>query len=85
MSKYVHLKVQTLSGAFEGDFEQGQKLQDVIDKTFLTLDIKPSPGDDYVLKYHDEELEPQQTIVQYKLPDGAVLFLAPDEGGGGIR
>ena len=85
MSKHVHLKVQTLSGTFEGDFEADQKLQDVIDKAFLTLDIKPSPGDDYVLKYHDEELAPQQTIEQYKLPDGAVLFLAPSEGGGGIR
>ena len=85
MSKQIHLTVQTLSGTFEGDFEEDQKLQDVIDKAFLTLDIKPSPGDDYVLKYDDAELAPQQTIEQAKLPDGAVLFLAPSEGGGGIR
>ena len=85
MGKSIHLTVQTLSGTFEGDFEEDQKLQDVIDKAFLTLDIKPSPGDDYVLKYNDEELKPQETIDQYKIPDGAVLFLAPSEGGGGIR
>ena len=56
MGKHLHLTVQTLSGVFEGDFEEDQKLQDVIDKAFLTLDIKPSPGDDYVLIYNDEEL-----------------------------
>lgn len=85
MGKRIHLTVQTLSGTFEGDFEEDQKLQDVIDEAFLKLDIKPSPGDDYVLKYKDEELKPEQTIDQYKIPDGAVLFLAPSEGGGGIR
>lgn len=85
MSKHVHLTVQTLSGVFEGDFEEDQKLQDVIDETLQTLDIKPSPGDEYVLECNDVDLEPQQTIEQSHLPDGAVLFLAPCEGGGGIR
>ena len=41
----LHLTVQTLSGAFEGEFDGDQKLQDVIDKVLLTLDIKPGLGE----------------------------------------
>ena len=81
--KYVHLIVETLSGRFEGDFEIDQKLQDVIDKAFLSLDIKPAPGDKWELLYENAPLAPQKTIEEQHIPDGAVLMLAPDEGGGG--
>ena len=79
----VHLTVQTLSGTFEGDFESDQKLQDVIDKVLLTLGIKPAPGEEWNLQYGEENLNPQSTIEEYKIPDGATLVFAPREGGGG--
>ena len=44
-SNQLHLTVQTLSGTFESEFDGDQKLQDVIDKVLLTLDIKPGPGE----------------------------------------
>ena len=83
MSKTVQLTVGTLSGTFEGDFEEDQKLQDVIDKAVLTLDLKLTPGEDWVLDYENVDLDPQTTIGQNHLPDGALLSLAPKEGGGG--
>ena len=81
----LHLTVQTLSGAFEGEFEGDQKLQEVIDKVLLTLDIKPGPGEKWELKYGEVDLNPQSTIEEYKIPDGATLVFAPREGGGGSR
>ena len=84
-SDQLHLTVQTLSGAFEGEFESYQKLQDVIDKVFLTLDIKPAPGEKWELKYGEVDLNPQSTIDEYKIPDGATLVFAPEEGGGGSK
>ena len=83
MAQKIHLIIQSLSGSFEGDFEPDQKLQDVIDKAFVALDIKPAPGDDWILTYDDVELSPQLTIADSKIPDKATLFLAPKEGGGG--
>ena len=79
----LHLTVQTLSGPFEGDFESDQKLQDVIDKVLLTLDIKPAAGEEWKLQYGEVDLNPQSTIEEYKIPDGATLVFAPREGGGG--
>ena len=84
MAKQVHLTIATLSDSFEASFEADQKLQDVIDKAFLSLDIKPTPGDKWELQYKDSPLDPQTTIEQNKIPDGAILTLAPDEGGGGL-
>ena len=81
----LHLTVQTLSGPFEGDFESDQKLQDVIDKVLLTLDIKPAAGEEWKLRYGEVDLNPQATIEEYKIPDGATLVFAPREGGGGSR
>ena len=83
--KQLHLTVQTLSGVFEGEFESDQKLQDVIEKTFRSLDIKPSPGDEWKLTYDERVLDPQTTIEQNALPDRAVLLLEPGEAGGGHR
>lgn len=87
MAKPIQLKltVQTLSGTFVGEFKSDQKLQDVIDKAFLALDIKPARGEEWRLAYGDKDLDPRTTIEQQKLPDGAVLLLAPAEGGGGCR
>ena len=85
MGKQIHLTVQTLSGEFKGEFSSDQKLQDVIDKAFLSLDIKPAPGDDWRLRYGRRFLDPQSTIEKSDLPDGATLLLAPKEGGGGYR
>ena len=79
----IHLTVQTLSGAFEGEFEIDQKVQDVIDKAFLSLDIKPAPGEQWELSYGGVILDPQTTIDENHLPNGATLLLAPHEGGGG--
>ena len=83
--KSVHITVATLSGTFAGDFDVDQKLQDVIDKAFLSLDIKPAPGDDWKLWNGDVELDPQTTIAEQNIPDGATLRLAPKEGGGGSQ
>ncbi len=83
--KNVHITVATLSGTFDGDFDVDQKLQDVIDKAFLSLDIKPAPGDDWRLWNGDVELNPQTTIAEQAIPDGATLRLAPKEGGGGSQ
>ena len=85
MSKKVYLTVQTMSGMFEGEFDSDQKIQEVIDKVFISLDIKPAPGDDYKLRLGETVLDPQTTIEQNNLPDGATLTLAPKEGGGGSR
>ena len=79
----VRLIVQTLSGTADDTFESDQKLEDVKDKAFLTLDIKPSPGDDWQLRYEDVVLDLQTTIEENDLPDGSTLQLAPREGGGG--
>ena len=83
--KHVHITVATLSGTFDGDFDVDQKLQDVIDKAFLSLDIKPAPGDDWKLWNGDVALDPQTTIAEQGILDGATLRLAPKEGGGGSR
>lgn len=85
MAKEVHLTVLTLSGKFEGKFDVDQKLQDVIDKTFLTLDIKPAPGEVWELREGDVVLSPDATIEDKALKDGTTLRLAPKEGGGGCR
>ena len=85
MAKHVHLTVLTLSGTFEGEFESDQKLQDVVEKAFLTLDIKPAPGQVWELHYGDVVLNLQTTIEENSLPDGATLRLAPKEAGGGCR
>ncbi len=79
----LHLIVQTLSGSFEGDFEADQKLQDVIDKAVLSLDIKPSPAEELQLTYKGKVLDPSTTIGENHLQDGASLELAPKESGGG--
>ena len=81
----LHLTVQTLSGTFEGEFESDQKLQDVIDKVLLTLDIKPAPGEEWKLTHDDVVIDPQTTIEENRLPDGATLLFAPSEGGGGSQ
>ena len=83
MAKQVSIKVETLSGSFEETFDIHQKLQDVIDKAFLSLDIKSTPGEKWELQYQNSALDPQTTIEENKIPDGATLTLAPDEGGGG--
>ena len=80
---HVHITVVTMSGTFEGDFDSEQKLQDIIDKAFLDLDIKPSPSDDWKLWYGDRSLDLQTTIEEQQIPDGATLSLAPSDGGGG--
>lgn len=79
----VHLTVQSLEGTFEGDFDADQKLQEVLDKAFIDLDIKPAPGDTWELQYDGRCLDLQTTIEEQDIPDGATLALAPDEGGGG--
>ena len=84
MISQLHLTVQTLSGSFDGDFGVNQKLQDVIDKAFLSLDIKPNPDEKWELRLQDEVLNPQSTIADSKILD-LVLTLAPEEGGGGNR
>ena len=84
-SKLVHLTVETLSGSFDGDFAVDQKLQDVIDKAFRSLDVKPNPGEKWVLQYQGADLDPQSTIADNKIPDGATLTLAQEEGGGGFH
>ena len=85
MAKPNQLKitVQTLSGTFEGEFESDQKLQDVVDKVLLTLDIKPARGEKWELKYGEVILSLQTTIEENQLPDGATLLFAAVEGGGG--
>lgn len=85
MATQVHLTVQTLDGSFEGDFETDQALQDVIDKTCVSLDIKPGPGEKWELQFQNKELDPQSTIGDSKIFDGASLTLAPEEAGGGGR
>ena len=79
----VHLTVITLSGNFEDDFNVHQTLQHVIDKAFTKLSIVPGPGEQWVLRYENAALSPSHTIAAANLPDGAVLELAPVEGGGG--
>ena len=79
----VHLTVQTLAGTFKGKFDTDQKLQDVIDKVLLSLDIKPAPGEDWRLQYGAAILDPQTTIEESQLPDGAELLYERREGGGG--
>ena len=81
----VQIIVATLSGTFEGDFDIDQKLQDVIDKAFLSLDIKPAPGDEWKLWNGEVALDPQTTIEEQHISDGATLRLAPIEGGGGYQ
>ena len=82
-SKQIHITVATLSGSHTDEFDTGQKLQDVIDKAFLSLDIKPGPGEEWQLRYNDRDLDPQNTIEEEKIPDGATLRFAAKEGGGG--
>ncbi len=83
MATQVHLTVETLDGSFEGDFGSDQKLQDVINKAFVSLDIKPAPGEKWELQFEGTELDSQSTIADNKIPDGATLTLAPEESGGG--
>ena len=79
----IHVTVQTLAGTFKGEFEADQKLQDVIDKVLLTLDIKPAPGEDWRLHYGAQVLDPKTTIEENHLPDGVELLYERQEGGGG--
>jgi hypothetical protein len=79
----VTLKVQTLSGTFEHTFNIHQKLQLVIDKTFEALNLQPAEGEVWELRYGNQVLDPNQTIQDAGIPSGAVLKLAPREGGGG--
>ena len=82
-SKQVKITVATLSDSHTDTFDVGQKLQDVRDKAFLSLDIKVAPGEEWQLWYDDLQLNLQSTIEENKIPDGATLLLAPREGGGG--
>ena len=82
-SKQVKITVATLSDSHTDTFDIDQKLQDVRDKAFLSLDIKVAPGEDWQLWYNDTDLNLQRTIEEYKIPDGATLLLAPKEAGGG--
>ena len=86
MSKPEHITVTvaSLSGSFDADFDVDQKLQDIIDKAFLTLDIKPD-GEEYSLYYKEMALDPNKTIEEQKIPDGATLMFATEEGGGGCQ
>jgi hypothetical protein len=79
----VRLTVQTLSGTFEDKFNVHQKLQHVIDKAFHELHIQPAEGEVWELRYNGQVLDPNRTIEAAHIPDGAVLKLAPREGGGG--
>jgi hypothetical protein len=81
--KKVHLTVQTLSGTFNDEFNENQKLQHVIDKAFHDLHIKPAEGEVWELRYNGQVLDPSRTIDESHIPDHAVLKLAPREGGGG--
>ena len=82
-SKQVKITVATLADSHTDTFDVEQKLQDVRDKAFLSLDIKVAPGEDWQLWYDDIQLNLQSTIEENKIPDGATLLLAPREGGGG--
>ena len=79
----VRLTVLTLSGNYEDDVNVHQKLQHVVDKALRELEIVPAPGEQWVLKHDNNTLDPRQTIAEARLDDGAVLELAPVEGGGG--
>jgi hypothetical protein len=79
----VHLVVQTLSGTYKDEFNVHQKLRHVEEKTFDALHIEPAPGEVWELRYNDTVLSLDLTIEEAHLPDGAVLKLAPKEGGGG--
>ena len=85
MGNEVYLTVLTLSGKYEGKFDVKEKFQAVIDKTFLTLDIKPAPGEEWELRDGDVVLSPDATIEEKGIADGTTLRLAPKEGGGGGR
>ena len=82
-AKLIHITVATLSGSHTDPFDIAQKLQDVIDKAFISLDIKITPGEEWQLRYNDRVLDLQATIEENKIPDGATLHLAPLENGGG--
>ena len=79
----VTLTVITLSGNYSDEFNVHQRLQHVIDKAFNELTIKPAPGEQWVLRYNNAVLDPNRTIEEAAIPDGAMLELAPVEGGGG--
>ena len=79
----VRLTIVTLSGNYEGVFNVHQQLAHVAAKALDALNIKPPPGEVWILSYGDQILDQSQTIEFYRLPDGAVLQFAAQEGGGG--
>lgn len=81
----ITLNVQSLSGNFTDEFNLHQTLQHVMDKAFKELNIVPSPGEVWQLRYNNVVLTLGHTIEQADLPDGATLTLAPVEGGGGAQ
>lgn len=79
----VHLVVQSLSGSYEGTFNVHQKIQHVIDKAFEEIGIVPAPADVWELRYDEALLNPESSIEDAGIPDGATLLLSVVEGGGG--
>ena len=79
----VRLTIVTLSGSYEGAFNQHQQLSHVVKKALDELHIQPPPGEVWVLSYDGRVLDQTKTVEFYHLPDCAVLQLAAKEGGGG--
>lgn len=79
--KKISLTISTLSGDYEHDFPEQQKLQVVIDQTISEL--KLTGEGPWVLEHDGAELAHDETIQAAGLKDGDVLTLSPHEGGGG--
>lgn len=82
-AKKIHLTVQTLSGKYQHPFDADATLQAVVDATFGHLNITPTPGEVWELRYNETVLNLSLTIEAAGLPDKATLMLAAKEGGGG--
>ena len=79
----IDLTVVTLSGDYSDEFNVHQQLQHVVDKAFKALKIVPAPGEQWLLRYNNVNLATSQSIKEAGIQDGAVMELAPVEGGGG--
>lgn len=80
--KTIELTIQSMKGSDEFSFPKTTKIKEVIAEAIARFGLESGDHFELVLSTNTEEpLEPQRTLVSYKIKDGAVLILTATGSG----